>query len=76
MLLSTGLCIPSRTEVLVNCQHPKSFKYQLGIVAPIQNDSPVPAGFFSAYSVSQAENRHIPVHLMNCSNVEIELQAG
>ena len=58
--LSTSLCIPSRTEVLVNCQLPKSFKDQLGMVTPIQDDSPLSASIFPAYSVSQAEGRHIP----------------
>ena len=74
--LSTSLCIPSRTEVLVNCQLPKSYKDQLGMVTPIQDDSPLSASIFPAYSVSQAEGRHIPVRLMNCSNIDIELQAG
>ena len=46
------------------------------MVAPIQDDSPLSASIFPAYSVSQAEGRHIPVRLMTCSNVDIELQAG
>ena len=45
------------------------------MVAPIQDDSPLSASIFPAYSVSQAEG-HIAVRLMNCSNVDIELQAG
>ena len=74
--LSTGLCIPSRTDVLINCQLPKSFKDQLGIVAHIEDDSPLSASIFPAYSVNQAEGRHIPLHLLNCSNGYIDLQAG
>ena len=77
--LSTGLCIPSRTEVIVTCQLPKSYKDQLGMItplAPMQDELPLSASIFAAYSVSQAEGRHIPVRLMNCSNIDIELQPG
>ena len=77
--LNTSLCIPSRPEVLVTCQLPKSYKDQLGMIAPItliQDELPLSASIFAAYSVSQAEGRHIPVRLMNCSNIDIELQAG
>ena len=62
--LSTGLCIPSRIEVLGTCQLPKSYRDQLGMItpiAPIQDELTLSASIFAAYSVSQTEGRHIPV---------------
>ena len=79
VLLSTGLYLPSRIEVLVTCQLPKSYKDQLGMITPltpIQDELPLSASIFAAYSVSQADCRQIPVRLMNCSKIDIELQAG
>ena len=73
--LSTGLCIPGRTEVLVYAKVPQSCKDELGIVMPVQSIQ-ISQCVLSAYSVSQAEGRHIPIRLMNTANFDIELQAG
>ena len=43
---------------------------------PMQDELPLSASIFAAYSVSEAEGKHIPVRLMNCSNIDIELQPG
>ena len=73
--LSTGLCIPSRTEVLLYAKLPQSCKDELGIVMPAQSTQ-LSQCVLSAYSVSQAEGRQIPIRLMNTANFDIELQAG
>ena len=70
-----NICIPGRTEILVNCHLPKSHRQQLGMTCPLDNaDSP--SCLFAAYTVCQAEDREIVVRLMNTSHVDIEIQAG
>ena len=61
VLLSTGLCLPSRIEALVTCQLPRSYKDQLGMITPItpiQDELLLSASIFA------------------CSKIDIELQAG
>ena len=64
-----------RTEVLVYAKVPQSCKDELGIVMPVQSIQ-ISQCVLSAYSVSQAEGRCIPIRLMNTANFDIELQAG
>ena len=74
--LSTSICIPGRTEVIVDAQLPKSCSDQLGMVTPASDNEAFPSNIFPAYSVSQANSRHIPVRLMNTASFDIELQLG
>ena len=74
--LSTSICIPGRTEVKVDAQLPKSCSDQLGMVTPASDNEAFPSNIFPAYSVSQANSRHIPVRLMNTASFDIELQLG
>ena len=75
VLSKFNICIPGRTEVLVNYHLPKSHRQQLGMTSPLDNaDSP--SCLFAAYTVCQAEDREIVVRLMNTSHADIEIQAG
>ena len=69
------ICIPVRSEVLVNCYIPKSSKELLGMITPVIS-SEFPSSLLAAYSVCQEQGKSIVVRLMNTSNVNIELQAG
>ena len=69
------ICIPGRSEVLVNCYIPKRSKEQLGMITPVIS-SEVPFSLLAAYSVCQAQGKSKVVRLMNTSNVNIEFQAG
>ena len=73
--LVNSVSLPSRTEAVVVVQIPKSAEDQLGMVAPIQNDS-LPAQLLVAYSVNQAKGRQVSLRIMNTSNYDITLQAG
>ena len=73
--LVNSVCLPGRTEAFVLVQVPKSAKDQLGMVAPIQQDS-LPSHLLVAYSVNQAVGRQVALRNMNTSNCDITLQSG
>ena len=70
-----SVCLAGRTEAFVLVQVPKSVKDQLGMVAPIQQDS-LPNYLLVAYSINQAVGRQVALRVMNTSNCDIILQAG
>jgi len=73
--LVNSVCLAGRTEAFVLVQVPKSVKDQLGMVAPIQQDS-LPNHLLVAYSINQAVGRQVALRVMNTSNCDIILQAG
>ena len=73
--LVNTVCLPGRTKAFVLVHVPKSAKDQLGMVAPIQQDS-LPSHLLVAYSVNQAIGRQVALRIVNTSNCDIILQAG
>ena len=73
--LVNSVCLAGRTKAFVLVQVPKSAKDQLGMVAPIQQDS-LPNHLLVVYSVNQAVGRQVALRIMNTSNCDITLQAG
>ena len=76
--LQSSICIPGRSEVIVECQLPRSSQDQLGMISPFSapENSSIPSHILSAYSVCQANSRSVPVRLMNTSNFDIDLHVG
>ncbi len=62
--------------MIIHGKIPKSSKDQLSIVSPLFNSDDSSSQLLPVYAVCQAQDRSIPVRLMNTSNVDIELQAG
>jgi len=75
VLIQDNICIPGRTEVMVQGIVPKSSREQLGMITPTV-DSDLACSLLAAYTVCQAEGRNVPVRLMNTSNLDIQLHAG
>ena len=73
--LTESISIPGRTEMLVTGKVPKSYAEEFGMVSPVNKDS-IPTNVLVAYSVCQAENRDIPVRIMNSSNIVLQLESG
>jgi len=73
--IQDNICIPGRTEVLVQGIVPKSSREQLGMITPTV-DSDLACSLLAAYTVCQAEGRNVPVRLMNTSNLDLQLHAG
>ena len=73
--LNSSISIPGRTEVLVTGKLPKSYAEEFGMVSPVSKDS-IPTNILVAYSVCQAENRDIPVRIMNSSTIALQLESG
>ena len=72
--LSTDISIPGRTESVIQAQIPKSCKEQIGMVCSLSGDSEL--SYITAYSISQASERMIPVRILNPSKSSVELHAG
>ena len=45
------------------------------MISPSNNDS-APTGILVAYSVCQAESRNVPIHVIDSSNIDLQLQIG
>ena len=73
--LSASTCIPGRAEVIVTGKLPKRYKDEIGMVSPVNKDC-IPSHLIVAYSVCQADNRDIPVRIMNSSNIALQLESG
>ena len=73
--IQDNICIPGRTEVLVQGIVQKSTSEQLGMITPIL-DSDLACNLLVAHTVCQAEGRNVPVRLMNSSNLDLQLHAG
>ena len=74
--LQSDICIPGRTEVIVNCSIPKSCQGELGMSSPLLSSSSLPSNILASYSVCQGSSNCIPVRLMNTATVDIQLYAG
>ena len=74
--VQSSICIPGRTEVITHGNFLKSSKDQLGMASPLLGSDKPLCKLLPVYAVCQAQDRNIPVRLMNTSNVDAELQAG
>ena len=74
--LQSDICIPGRTEIIVSCSIPKSFKGELGMSSPLLGSTSLSSNILASYSVCQASSNCIPVCLMNTATVDIQLHAG
>ena len=76
--LQSSICIPGKSEVVVECQLPRSSQDQLGMISPFSapENSSIPSHILLAYSVCQANSRSVPVRIMNTSNFDIDLHVG
>ena len=72
LTLVSSIIIPARSEVGLIAHVPRSLRNELGMVAPIASDV-LPSGLYPAYSVSAADNRSVPVRLINTNNEVCEL---
>ena len=70
-----SVTLPARTEAIVITSLPRGSRNTLGMVAPICNDS-FPSCLHPAYSVCVADNRSVPVRLLNTGESVVELQKG
>ena len=75
LTLVSSIIIPARSEVVLIAHAPHSLRNALGMVAPFASDV-FPSGLYPAYSVSSANNRSVPVHLINTNNEVCELHKG
>ena len=75
LTLVSSIIIPARSEVVLIAHVPRSLRNALGMVAPIASDV-LPSGLYPAYSVSSANNRSVPVRLINTNNEVCELHKG
>jgi len=71
----SSIIIPARSEVVLIAHVPCSLHNALGMVAPFASDV-FPSGLYPAYSVSSANNRSVPVRLINTNNEVCELHKG
>ena len=75
LTLVSSIIIPARSEVVLIAHIPRSVRNALGMVAPFASDV-FPLGLYPSYSVSAADNRSIPVRLINTNNEVCELHKG
>ena len=64
LTLVSSIIIPAISEVGLIAHVPRSLRNELGMVAPFASDV-FPLGLYPACSVSAADNRSVPVRLIN-----------
>ena len=64
--------LPARTECILLCKILQRCSNQFGMISPRGESS----AYYIACTVSQADNRHIPVRVMNPSNHSLEFRAN
>ena len=72
MTLQNNFILPTRTECILACKVPQSCSNQLGMISPRGESST----YHVACTVSQADNRHMPVRVTNPSNHSLEFRAN
>ena len=70
--LKNNCTLPGRAECILPCHVPRSCRNQLGMVSQHGESSQ----YYVACSVSQADNRHISVRVMNPSNFALKFTAN
>ena len=72
--LANNVILPPRTESIINARIPASCSDQLGMVCNLDESSELV--YATAYSLSQATNRNVPIRILNSSESSTELHQG
>ena len=72
--LANNVTLPCQTECIIQGLVPKSYAYQLGMICNVETS--VGTQFCIAHTISQANQRSIPLRIMNASSSVVELHAG
>ena len=70
----SDICLPSRSECIVQARVPKSYAGMLGMVCNLNEGSELSC--FTAYSIGLANDQNIPVRVLNTSLADIQFHAG
>ena len=71
--LVSSIIIPAKTEIVAKANIPRSSRNKLGMLTPVFDDK---EGVFAAYILCAADNRCVPVRLLNSSAESIEVHSG
>ena len=74
VVLASNITLPPRTECIIQGLVPKSYANHLGMVCNLGDL--VEMQFCTAHTISQADQRKLPVRIMNVSKSPVELHAG